>query len=730
MGRLTRDPELRRTGNGTAVASFTLAVDRDFADKQTGEKETDFIECVAWRQSAEFLSRYTKKGDLIVAVDGATVTDLTIKDPSTGFNITFLSPKSVEELSNNGCYVAWEDGEFKELVVDAKMAIPSADIVKVVDGAVQDSIAPDIRLTASISDKEDWIAQVRFDAFEHVDAPGYTFTIGGSTVGVLYDHSKSKAPDGMTMDAFPKDYDWKLTGINEKHSEDQKIKEWQGFYFQELSVAFPAFIELDNSGEDKRLSIEANKIIYDNSGFSMTLAATNVLDQSTASMGGWRITLDEVNLSVLQSNFGSFGFNGRFDVPLLDGQIGYDAKVAYVDKGKETINNSPDPENTQADSGSSTDGDNDTPAEKVLKVVFETRQVDSLSIDFFVGTMDFEKDNTYFNVTYLDGDTDVELCLSGEINIAGSKSMESAVGFALPGIGFHRMRVANFVSKEVIQGNAYHFETSDQSFCFDLGRWTLGGMTLGSGGGSGGSGNTDQANNSGSGGSGNDNSNSSNNNNNNNNNNSGSDSGNEDSSDDASKLDTEVEYGLNVAGFSIGLDEFSIATRTDGEETHIGLYIKAKMSLVESVSATAGFTIWASFDMDTKNADYEGATFNDIGVGASIGGIVVDGSFSVKNDEEHGDGYVGTLKVALPGDLFTSWDAWKENLLLSRFAAPTSAGILFTMLANAGLKNSWVYQKTRVLAIFDDLDTILLMIPLFIFITLINTLKSILFNPL
>ena len=69
----------------------------------------------------------------------------------------------------------------------------------------------------------------------------------------------------------------------------------------------------------------------------------------------------------------------------------------------------------------------------------------------------------------------------------------------------------------------------------------------------------------------------------------------------------------------------------------------------------------------------------------------------------------------LPADLFTSWDAWKENLLLSRFAAPTSAGILFTMLANAGLKNSWVYQKTRVLAIFDDLDTILLMIPLQIF---------------
>lgn len=66
----------------------------------------------------------------------------------------------------------------------------------------------------------------------------------------------------------------------------------------------------------------------------------------------------------------------------------------------------------------------------------------------------------------------------------------------------------------------------------------------------------------------------------------------------------------------------------------------------------------------------------------------------------------------LPSGYFGSWDAWKENLLLSRFAAPTSAGILFTMLLAVGLKNSWIYKKIQVLAIFDDLDTILLMIPL------------------
>jgi hypothetical protein len=72
----------------------------------------------------------------------------------------------------------------------------------------------------------------------------------------------------------------------------------------------------------------------------------------------------------------------------------------------------------------------------------------------------------------------------------------------------------------------------------------------------------------------------------------------------------------------------------------------------------------------------------------------------------------GYFVLLMPAEYRTSWDTWKETLLLSRFAAPTSAGILFTMLAAAGLKKSWVFQKTRVLAIFDDLDTILLMIPL------------------
>ena len=79
MGRLTRDPELRRTQNGTAVTSFTLAVDRDFKS-QSGEKETDFIDCVAWRNTAEFVSKYFTKGRLAVAEGRLQLRDWTDRD--------------------------------------------------------------------------------------------------------------------------------------------------------------------------------------------------------------------------------------------------------------------------------------------------------------------------------------------------------------------------------------------------------------------------------------------------------------------------------------------------------------------------------------------------------------------------------------------------------------------------------------------------------------------------
>jgi single-strand DNA-binding protein len=80
MGRLTRDPELRHTTSGTPVASFTIAVDRGFAPRDGGERQTDFIDVVTWRQTAEFMVKYFVKGQLIAVAGRLQIRDWTDKD--------------------------------------------------------------------------------------------------------------------------------------------------------------------------------------------------------------------------------------------------------------------------------------------------------------------------------------------------------------------------------------------------------------------------------------------------------------------------------------------------------------------------------------------------------------------------------------------------------------------------------------------------------------------------
>lgn len=107
MGRLVRDPELRRTGSGIAVANFTVACERDFA--QDGNKETDFVDCVVWRQTAEFVSKYFQKGSMIVVSGRLESRKWTDKDGNKrtswevrGENVYFGGTKKDSDSSGNG----------------------------------------------------------------------------------------------------------------------------------------------------------------------------------------------------------------------------------------------------------------------------------------------------------------------------------------------------------------------------------------------------------------------------------------------------------------------------------------------------------------------------------------------------------------------------------------------------------------------------------------------------
>ena len=118
MGRFVRDPELRRTGSGTAVASFTLAVDRDFANKSTGERETDFIDCVAWRSTGEFVSKYFMKGSLALVSERLQIRNWVDRDGNKRStaeilvdNVYFGAAKKEEGLTPAPDYVAPQSAE-------------------------------------------------------------------------------------------------------------------------------------------------------------------------------------------------------------------------------------------------------------------------------------------------------------------------------------------------------------------------------------------------------------------------------------------------------------------------------------------------------------------------------------------------------------------------------------------------------------------------------------------
>lgn len=132
MGRLTRDPELRRTGSGVAVASFTVAVDRDYSGKDGGEKETDFIDCVAWRGTGEFVSKYFAKGRMACVSGRLQLRVWTDKDGNkrrnaeiVADNVYFADSKSTTDNGNTGAtaytppqYAAAPVGDFAPIYDD------------------------------------------------------------------------------------------------------------------------------------------------------------------------------------------------------------------------------------------------------------------------------------------------------------------------------------------------------------------------------------------------------------------------------------------------------------------------------------------------------------------------------------------------------------------------------------------------------------------------------------
>ena len=124
-GRLTKDPELRRTQNGVAVASFTIACDRDIKDA-SGNKQTDFIDCVAWRNTAEFVDKYFTRGRMVIVSGRLQMREWTDKNGNKRRNTEILaesvyfgdSKRVVENTEKNETKEAAQTVDFDQVEID------------------------------------------------------------------------------------------------------------------------------------------------------------------------------------------------------------------------------------------------------------------------------------------------------------------------------------------------------------------------------------------------------------------------------------------------------------------------------------------------------------------------------------------------------------------------------------------------------------------------------------
>ena len=512
----------------------------------------------------------------------ALLGDLTITDPDSDFDCTFKAPKDVLNPVD-GCYLSWHADTFELLGVDVDMKIPK--LKKDVNGVAQEE-NPVLSIKASVGDWDDWMVDnVSMDPFQAEDFPGWTFT----AQNIVYDHSIYR--NSAHMGAFPTGYDEGKTMVA------GDTMTWQGLYIKEISVKMPKALEFGSSG-DKRLAISAKNMFFDDSGATLEISADDVLSAKTGKAGGWAFSLDKVSASFIQSDFTHCGFSGKFDVPLLDGKIGYDCQILKVN----------DLKNTKAGN---------------YAYVFKVQQVEGMKMDFFLATAEFKKELSYLLVEAVPDEkedelkTRVELLLSGDLSLGGEKMKKKmgglALDFDLPGIHFSKMRLANCpvwesqfenVKKlqqakdetkailELYEGKEINIK---DKLYFSTGQWSLASMQKNFG-----------------------------------------------------------PFELSLEKFDINYEQELLKLGIEGRVTLIeGLDFSATagMTISAKISGLSGL---GSMDFSKLKIAYNDTKFDKAAFNTSFAGMKLSGSLEAKEDEKFGKGFKGSLEFVMPGDLFTA----------------------------------------------------------------------------
>ncbi|MBQ7684601.1 MAG: hypothetical protein IJT48_08940, partial [Bacteroidaceae bacterium] len=511
--------DLTPTRASVGVAAFfympdAVRIDKAGEEVKDGTRLSTVLAFVAPRLCVKPTEIWAKEGEF------GLLYDFSIKDMNTGYTFTFLAPTDYTKL-NDGCAIHWEQvkGETKVnmMVLDAKMTIP---------GLLNEdrSRMAELRIGARIDNWSDWMAWITMDAFQLEDLDGYVFNVTGAN-GIRLDHSRVKNPDlkdekgaPITISSIFKDvrrgdtsgkfgYDWNHPKLGFQGVPAGKDPlNWMGLYVDEVSMTFPKSLSISDKkdAKDNALKLGLRNLVWDKSGVSLTAfvgsKSNPVVSLETGRLGGWALSLDEVAVNVLHSEFSDCHFNGMFKLPLLSGSFDYECKMNYVtgdELGKLYAEH-----NIGA-------GDND---EKKFHLTFTTKQHDDMSLDFWLGDVNIDPDGSWFNIDYLDGDTKVEFMASGTITVGEANASKTGgkvgkIPFDIPGIRFAGLRMANYkydskrdfakvyadklgkgtykdskkfnaatfqagLSKELSEAD-FEGSSVDYPFYFNLGRWSL-----------------------------------------------------------------------------------------------------------------------------------------------------------------------------------------------------------------------------------------------------------------
>lgn len=541
----------------------------------------------------------------------ALLGNFTINDPGSAFAITFKAPDNVQE-PKNGCYVSWHDDKFEDLGLDVDMVIP--DLRKDKAGKATDE-CPKLHAQMRIGGWDDFIVDdVTMDPFQHVDLPGYTFTAKKIVID-LSDHRNSD-----TMGQFPEKYSRSDAGIK---GQDEL---WHGLYIGEISVAFPKSLSVGE--KEERLKLTGEQMFFDKSGCTLTFAADNILPpQTTGKLGGWGISLDRANLTIIQNDFENCHLHGRLDIPLFD-------KVEKSDEFGEV--------KYACDIRRLTDPRRDAQGNRVEQkmryaYIFRTEQVDNLDFSCFVADVALDKRQTYFLLEAEDDEdinsdklnTRVELCLGGNITIGGTDEINEKLGLVnekikpitdklaldvkLPGIHFTKMRLSNIkradwkssdakvqkiraereqAEQESQKGALALYASKEHELaegCYlDLGEWSLASMQK------------------------------------------------------------------KIGPFKFAINDYKFDFKKESGD--VSLYVNGGLGLCDVVDVNAGITIGCKVQIPEKKTDLSGYSlsdgdvkFNDIGLKVEVAGaFTMDGTLKIV-DEEDQKGYGGTLDIDITG---------------------------------------------------------------------------------